>query len=565
MKLQKNILQVVSPALSKRALTALQHLIESIVAQLKGSVGCVFIIIEGGLEAVAVASTGTQNQMMKIKHTESPMGRVWPMSLIEESIRKASAIRDVEELSEDLDLNTSVGNTICLPIGTGKSCFGAIYIESESIRSSHDFATARSVRKQLAMCSEFLLLHRELNEERDLLDAMIEDVPSLHFIKDCEGKFIAANKALLTVFGLETADQIIGKSDADFFPLEEVQHISTLEKEIIRSGKPIIDYEEYNSSLMGGPYWFSISKAPLYNYDSEIVGIICSCHDITHSKKQEYELLRQNNDLKTTNSTLQKTQAMLVQAEKLASLGSITVGISHALNTPIGNSLTVSSAIQDQSKSFLEQIEKGTISRKILSDFVARTLEGTEILQSSLARAVDLIGSFKNVALDQSEMECRDFSLAVLLNDLVEIIRNSNAEGSLEVSLKCAEDLSLHGYPGGLSQIVLQLANNAILHGTKGGQKLHFQIYAERSSDDRILMKFVDDGMGMSEKTLSRIFDPFFTSKLGAGGTGLGMYVVHQLVTTLMKGLIQVSSIKGSGATVEITLPRFASSASLPD
>lgn len=556
MKLQRNILRKVSPAQSARVLRALEHLVESIIVQLKGNVGCVFISIEGRLEAVAIAGKYAQCHMMSPQQSGPTSGRAWPMSLIREPIQNASAMSDIDELGVDVDLNKVVGNSICLPIGTGKECLGAVYIECETCRSSYDVSTAKSLRMLLAMCSEFLLQHRELNEERDLLEAMIEDVPSLHFVKDCFGKFIAANKALLTAFGLQGSDELIGKSDEDFFPSEAVHHISILEKEIIRSGKPIKDYEEYNPNLKGGPYWFSISKAPLYNYNNEIVGVICSCHDITHSKRQEYELSRQNYDLKTTNSTLQKTQSLLVQAEKLASLGSITVGISHALNTPIGNSLTVSSAIQDESRNFLDQIGKGLISKKSLSDFVSRTVEGANIIQSSLARAVDLIGSFKNVALDQSAMECRKFPLAESLKDLMEIIRSSNTEENFEVSLNCADEMTLYGYPGGLAQVVLQLANNAIMHGTKPGQKLHIQIHARPGSDDRVLLQIIDDGEGMTELTLSRIFDPFFTTKLGAGGTGLGMYVVHQLVTTLMKGFIQASSVKGGGATIEISIPR---------
>jgi len=111
-------------------------------------------------------------------------------------------------------------------------------------------------------------------------------------------------------------------------------------------------------------------------------------------------------------------------------------------------------------------------------------------------------------------------------------------------------------YPGSVGQVLSNLINNAMLHAFEGRDRGLITISIRELESDMVELRFSDDGVGMSSKTLHQIYDPFFTTKMGQGGSGLGMNIVYNIVTGVLRGTIHIESEPGAGTLIILTLPR---------
>lgn len=273
-----------------------------------------------------------------------------------------------------------------------------------------------------------------------------------------------------------------------------------------------------------------------------------------------FELSELNATLRATIDDLNRTRTSLVRSEKLAGLGSLVAGIAHELNTPIGNALTVASTLLDQTEEFRRQAQSG-LRRSALENFLSSAATASELLLRSLGRAVALVTSFKHVAVDQTSEQRRRFELAKVVGEVVATLGPSIAKTPYRVDLDIPEGIGLDSYPGPLGQIVMNLVNNAMLHAFQGRDRGTLTV-AATVLGDRVTLVFADDGCGIPPENLPRIFDPFFTTRLGQGGSGLGMSIVHNLVYSVLGGTIQVQSEPGCGTRFLIELPLTAPLAS---
>jgi signal transduction histidine kinase len=121
-----------------------------------------------------------------------------------------------------------------------------------------------------------------------------------------------------------------------------------------------------------------------------------------------------------------------------------------------------------------------------------------------------------------------------------------------------ATGLLLDSYPGPLGQVVANLLQNAVLHGFDGRAHGTVRITAERAVDARIVLRVADDGKGIPPELIERVFDPFMTTKMGRGGSGLGLHISYHAVTNLLGGTLRVHSVLGEGASFEVWLPAVA-------
>jgi signal transduction histidine kinase len=176
-------------------------------------------------------------------------------------------------------------------------------------------------------------------------------------------------------------------------------------------------------------------------------------------------------------------------------------------------------------------------------------------MNSSLTRAADLITSFKQVAVDQASGQRRKFRLDDVVRDTLATYATQLKRRACEVTADVAPDLEFDSYPGSLSQVLSNLIGNALLHGFDQRDCGAIVINARRAGGDCVTLQFRDDGVGMTAATLHKIFDPFFTTKLGQGGSGLGMNIVYNIVTGVLRGTIEVESEPGKGTTVTLVLP----------
>ena len=252
---------------------------------------------------------------------------------------------------------------------------------------------------------------------------------------------------------------------------------------------------------------------------------------------------------------LQGAQAQLVVAEKMASLGQLVAGVAHEINTPIGIALTAASHLEDIAQSGRAQLEAGRLSRQALEQWQSQSIEAMRLVRTSLERAAVLVASFKQVSVDQSSEQRRQFELATFLGEIVTALQPGLKHRPYRLELDCPAGIVLDTFPGALFQIVTNLVNNAAAHAFPAERAGRMQLQARQLDPATLELRFSDDGVGMSASVAARAFDPFFTTRRGQGGSGLGLHVVHNLVCQLLGGSIELSSIEGAGTTIVVRIP----------
>lgn len=261
-------------------------------------------------------------------------------------------------------------------------------------------------------------------------------------------------------------------------------------------------------------------------------------------------------DLSAVLLTLKQAQASLITSEKMASLGALVAGIAHELNTPIGNSLLTATAMSDMCREFERQLGEGGIKRSALDTHLKDARMACSIITNSLTRAADLIHSFKQVAVDQTSDKRRAFNLHGVVHDTLATYSAQLRRANCEVKVVMPETLNFISYPGSVGQVLSNLIQNALMHAFEGREHGQLSISVKEVDEHTVELRFADDGVGMSARTLHQIYDPFFTTKMGQGGSGLGMNIVYNLVTGILRGTIQIESEPGKGTTVTLILPR---------
>ncbi|MBI2753188.1 MAG: PAS domain S-box protein [Betaproteobacteria bacterium] len=275
------------------------------------------------------------------------------------------------------------------------------------------------------------------------------------------------------------------------------------------------------------------------------------------------DLERANLELSLTLANLKTAKDQLVQSEKLAALGALVAGVAHELNTPIGNGLTVASSLQFRVEQLASLMETG-MKRSDLQGFLDDTRMATDILTRNLSRAGTLVSSFKQVAVDQTSSQRRPFALSVLVSEILLTLNPAIRTAGCAVTVHVDETLQMDSYPGPLGQVLTNLINNAIVHGFPQHPEGTITITARAQPEEQLTLQVQDDGCGIQKADLVHVFEPFFTTRMGQGGSGLGLHIVHNLVTGVLGGYIEAQSIPGQGATFTVTLPRSAPQRSNP-
>ena len=251
---------------------------------------------------------------------------------------------------------------------------------------------------------------------------------------------------------------------------------------------------------------------------------------------------------------LQLTQQQLITQEKMASLGALVAGVAHEINTPLGICVTASSHLQVELEHIQQALDSKNIQQSQFQRFLQHLREGLKILQVNTARAADLVQSFKQVSVDQSNVTLREFSLRSYLQDVLLTLKPQLHKAGCALDFQCPEDIELYTDPGAIAQIITNLVLNSLLHGVN--QVTDPRISISFLLEGRmVVLKFGDNGVGMDQRALAHIFEPFYTTKRNKGGTGLGTHIVFNLVSGSLKGHIDVQSAPGAGLHYKITFP----------
>ncbi|MCW9047714.1 MAG: HAMP domain-containing histidine kinase [Gammaproteobacteria bacterium] len=265
-------------------------------------------------------------------------------------------------------------------------------------------------------------------------------------------------------------------------------------------------------------------------------------------------LIKTNRNLIDSIEKLNSTRDQLVQNEKMASLGELVAGVAHEINTPVGIGVTAASHLQDTISIFTKKFEIGKITKTEFARFLHNANEGSEILLNNLHRAAKLIRSFKQIAVDQTSEDRRNFNIKETIEETLLSLQPRIRKTRVKIKLECPEDIEIDSFPGSYSQIISNLITNSLIHGYKENDKGLININVTTSTKS-ILIKYCDDGCGIPEENLSRAFDPFFTTRRGLGGSGLGLHLVYNIITQQLKGEILITKNREKGLCFEINLP----------
>ena len=287
-------------------------------------------------------------------------------------------------------------------------------------------------------------------------------------------------------------------------------------------------------------------------------GFVRTLTDVTVEARSAEEIFNAMQELERAYADLKETQANLVQAEKMASLALLVAGVAHEINTPIGIAFGCATHLSGRTGSLAEAFERGTMKKSELAAYVATASESSRLIEQNLTRAAELIQSFKRVAVDQTSEERRRFDLLAYLEEVVTSLGPTLRKSRHRVAIACSPGILMDSFPGALSQVVTNLVMNALTHAFPADSKGHMVIDVDEMPDDEVTIRFADDGVGIPAENLPKVFEPFFTTRRGSGGSGLGLHIVFNLVTQSLGGRISVDSVPGDGTTFTLRIPRTA-------
>ncbi len=411
------------------------------------------------------------------------------------------------------------------------------------------------------MATELRSTFSKLKKSETKYRTLIENVDSMIYNISSEGVFLSMNKSFEKSLPFSNEDLIgqhfnvlieensVFKESRDYF-------YKTIESKATQEFQ--VEYMSFNNvrKIM------SVRLVPQFDDDGEVVSVLGTNTDITDLVLAQEHVQRlltdEKNELermvKERTEELEATMEELIDRERLASLGSLVAGIAHEVNTPLGVAVTAGSYMDKINSGILEKLHAGTLSKKDLMEFLRNIEESSEIINTNLARASELVRSFKEISVNQSAETISDFAVCDTIHDVLLALKHEYKNTKHDFVIECDNALRLKSYYGALSQILTNLIMNSLIHGFEGIEKGHIYIRAKIENQEFVL-EYEDDGNGISKDNIAYIFDPFFTTNRNRGGSGLGLSIVYNIVTGKLGGRIQCQSDMGSGTLFSIRMP----------
>ncbi len=391
-----------------------------------------------------------------------------------------------------------------------------------------------------------------LKQSRDALvrfRGVIDEISDMIIIVDSEGTILDLNRTAVDVFE-GTRARLVGSG---------IHQVLGIEKREMEEGLDNLLREDSSES---GTVYRELEIRPV-RVERRPMWVVIG-RDVTHRVEVEEQLKEFNlsleqkvkdrtADIQHQMKLLTEARDQLVQAEKMVALGNLVAGLAHEINTPLGIGLTASSSQTDEVERLREAIDREELTREMFDDFLTFLDDSSRLIFENLKRAADLVRSFKQVAVDQSSELVRSVNLIEYTNEVIHSLYPQWKRHEVHVIGSMSEPIQT--IPGDWSQILTNLVVNSVQHGFrdwKNGGIIRISIAEE---DGDILMEYQDNGVGMSAEQVNRVFEPFYTTTRGEGGTGLGMHIVYNLVTLKMSGSIIHFQPDGPGTGFRIRVP----------
>jgi len=270
---------------------------------------------------------------------------------------------------------------------------------------------------------------------------------------------------------------------------------------------------------------------------------------------QNTQLQQEIAERKLFEEQLIKTRNELVQSEKMASLGRLVAGFAHELNTPIGIAVGSASTLENNANAIEKLLEQEEVDEEDLVKRLDTIKETAKLTLSNLRRTANLVKSFKRTAVDQSSDNVRQFVVKTLIEDIINTLHNQLKLTAIEIVVDCPNELTIYSFPGALEQILTNLMINSLIHGFEEGQLTGSIKIVVQFKNNHCHFEYSDTGKGIAFKNLEKIFEPFFTTRRATGGSGLGLYICHNIVTGQLRGTMTCESPPGKGVIFRIEFP----------
>jgi signal transduction histidine kinase len=264
---------------------------------------------------------------------------------------------------------------------------------------------------------------------------------------------------------------------------------------------------------------------------------------------------RTTRKLSNTLENLQSMQEQLVQSEKMASLGTLTAGVAHEINTPLGIAVTSTSSALESTQKIREKFESGNLTRTTMATYFSDIEQSSSLNTNALERVIELLNNFKQVAADQVVGEEREVDLVSYIEEVMSTLSAEMKRFRVNYHYSGVSEFIVTTIPGALAQVLTNLVTNALKHAFEGKISGNLTIELLKSEEGKAVLTIKDDGCGMNQHVLDNIFEPFFTTKRNSGGTGLGMNIVYNIISQKLQGTIKIESAPEQGASFNITLP----------
>ena len=377
---------------------------------------------------------------------------------------------------------------------------------------------------------------------------------------DC--RYLQINQRLTEICGISVEDHL-GRSVRDCVPAL-ADAVENIVRSIMNTGDPVTGIEvagqraDQTEERSWVTYWH-----PLRNSAGEIVGINVAAEEVTERKRAEAALRASERELRSARDAaeaalqhIKETQNFLIEAEKLAALGRLVAGVAHEINTPLGTSLTVASSLERKTAMIADELAQGNLKRSTLNEFLEISHAASSQLVANLNHAAETIQSFKQVATDRNYSNQRVFDLGDLTEQVIRSLRPGLVDQRVSLRVDCQPGLTMDSYPGPYGQVLTNLFLNSITHAFPDGTEGIVGVKAQASGDKNVEILFSDTGCGMSLDVRRKAFDPFFTTRRDQGCTGLGLHVVHTIITNCLGGRVNLESEPDQGTRITIVLPR---------
>ncbi len=373
-----------------------------------------------------------------------------------------------------------------------------------------------------------------LEKQHALFRTFIEHLPDYAFIKDKRSRFILTNPAHLKTLGAQTMDEVIGKTDFDFFPSALAQEYCADEQKIIQTKTPMLNKMERACDREGREYILLTSKIPVYDSHGVVVALVGISRDVTERIHTEEER--------------RALEEKIQQARKLESLGILAGGIAHDFNnllmSILGNVDLAMDAVPDPSNTYTNLQEIETAAKR-----------ATELCAKMLAYSGK--GHFVIEALDLNKV----------LREIHPVLRIPIPD-NVHFLLEPASHLpQIKGDVTQIRQVIINFVtnaaeaianNNGVITVRTGVMQCDHDYLEEGYLDDDLVegpytyLEVEDNGRGMDIETRERLFEPFFTTKFT--GRGLGLAAVLGIMRG-HRGAIKVESNLGQGTTFRALFP----------